>query len=226
MRRAAYEPDLIDVEEIGPPPYESSSLSSANAPVPPHYSHTALTLESPQPSVLASSSSHDETSRASSSQHVEEVTTPPAQAEIERSKHQPREFNATRRVPSTYSSVPTSRKVGRPYNIYQVQLSSLYHGFALWEPSPIRSIYDQVSIGDVGYINEGFFYRLFNVTLPWDHPSNFRLGEPDHFTTLNWDPFANIRRGTLAKGDYHTPSVSPQSSQDNSSNMQAREPHE
>jgi len=47
--------------------------------VPPQYLYTALALGSPQPSVLGPLSSHDEKLYASSSQRVEEVTTPPAQ---------------------------------------------------------------------------------------------------------------------------------------------------
>jgi hypothetical protein len=113
--------------------------------------------------------------------------------------------------------------VYEPSSVYREQLTSLYHGHALWEPSPIRTLYDQVTIGDVGYVNEGFFHRMFNVTLPWNHASNNRLGEPDHYKPLDWGPFANIREATLAKGDYYSRNVS---TQDNSGNMQAREPRE
>ncbi len=113
--------------------------------------------------------------------------------------------------------------VDQPFNVYREQLTSLYQGHALWEPSPIRSIYDQASIGDVGYVNEGFFYRMFNVTLPWHHPSNNRLGEPDHYKPLDWGPFANIREATLAKGDYYSRNVS---SQDNAGNILAQQPRE
>jgi len=224
-RRAAYEPSSIDVETIGtaPPPYEAPSEFNANAPVPPQYRETALALESPQPSVLASSSSHNETLHAPSPERVEGVTTPPAQPEIESSEYQPCEFNAIRRVPSSYSSVPTNREVRNPWNVYREELSPLDLGHALWEPSPIRNIYDQVTIGDVGYVNEGVFYRMFNVTLPWDHPSNNKLGEPDHYEPLDWGPSSNIREATLTKGDYYSRNVS---SQENSGNMQAREPRE
>jgi hypothetical protein len=220
-RQAAHEPSLIDVEAISPdpPPYETHETSSsfeANAPAPPQYRDKALAVESPQPSVLASSSSHNEEPRASSSQRVEGVIAPPAQPEIERSTYWLREI---RRVPSSYSSVPTNTEGSRPWNLYREQLSSLYHGVALWEPRPVNALYDTVSIGDVGYINEGRFYRMFNVTLPWDHPSNTRLGKPDHYEPLDWEP-SNIHEATLGKGDYHTPNVS---SQDNSGNMEARE---
>jgi len=226
-RRAAYEPSSIDVETIGtaPPPYEAPSEFNANAPVPPQYRETALALESPQPSVLASSSSHNETLHAPSPERVEEVTTPPAQPEIEslRSTYQPREFDATRRVPSSHSPLPINREVGKPWGVYQEQLSSLNHGCALWEPRPVEALYDRVSIGDVGYTNEGHFYRMFNVTLPWDDPSNTRLGEPDHYKPLDWGPFVTTRGATLAKSGYYSRNVS---SQENSGNLQAREPRE
>jgi len=89
-RRAAYEPSLFSAEtsRTAPPPYETSSLFNANAPVPPQYCDTALALpvESPRHSVLASSSFHNEGLHVSSSQleRIEEVTTPPAQPELER----------------------------------------------------------------------------------------------------------------------------------------------
>jgi len=66
--------------------------------------------------------------------------------------------------------------VNLPFTVYQDQLTALSHGLALWNPSPQKKIYDNVSIGDVGYLHEGTFIRLFNVTLPWDHPSNQKLG--------------------------------------------------
>jgi len=40
------------------------------------------------------------------------------------------------------------------FNVYREQLSSLRQGIALWEPNPIKGTYDQVSIGDVGYVSE------------------------------------------------------------------------
>ncbi|KAH9960031.1 hypothetical protein BC827DRAFT_1384519 [Russula dissimulans] len=63
-----------------------------------------------------------------------------------------------------------------PFNIYREQLSSLYQGVALWEPNPVKELYDQVSIDNVGYVHKGFFYCMFNVTLPPDDPSNNKLG--------------------------------------------------
>ncbi|KAH9953164.1 hypothetical protein BC827DRAFT_169055 [Russula dissimulans] len=112
---------------------------------------------------------------------------------------------------------------GQPFNIYRDQLSSLYHGVALWEPNPLRNIYDQVSIGDVGYVQDGFFYRMFNVTLPWDDPLNTRFGEPEPYKTLVSDPFTNIREAALTKGDYYSRLVSKE---DNAGRVRATGPDE
>jgi len=132
----------VETTRTAPPPYETSSLFHGNAPVPPQYLDIALALGSPQPSVLASSSSHNEELRASSSQRVENVTTPTAQPEIERSKHQPREFkfSAPRRVPSSYSSAPTNRGVDNLRDVYRKRLARLYRRIALWERRPVEAL--------------------------------------------------------------------------------------
>ena len=89
----------------------------------------------------------------------------------------------------------------RPFNVYREQLTSLYRGLALWEPSPVKNLYDKVSIGDVGYVHKGFFYRMLNVTLPWDHESNTKF-ELDYYEPLKSDPSTDIHEATLAKGDH------------------------
>src|SRR5579863_6344936 len=71
---------------------------------------------------------------------VEEVTTPPAQPETESSKYQPREFNATKRVPLSHSSIPTNRD-GRPRGVYRRKLASLYQGIALRKPRPVEPLH-------------------------------------------------------------------------------------
>ena len=72
------------------------------------------------------------------------------------------------------------------FNVYREQLTSLYHGIALWNPNPVQHLYDcgHVSIGDVGYLCDGGFVRMFNVTLPWNDPSNTKLGIPMEFKSL------------------------------------------
>jgi hypothetical protein len=70
------------------------------------------------------------------------------------------------------------------YDLFRRQLAIKWYayGHALWEPGP-GALYDAVTVGDVGYIREGKFYRLFNVLLPRDHPSQ-KLGLPEYYESL------------------------------------------
>lgn len=67
---------------------------------------------------------------------------------------------------------------------FREQLAIRYptHGHALWDPDP-GGLYDVVDVGDVGFIREGIFYRLFNALLPMGHPSN-----PDPQRSRNYPP--------------------------------------
>ncbi|SRR5258708_729644 len=96
--------------------------------------------------------------------------------------------------------------VDPPFHVYREQLSSLYHGVGLWKPNP-EGLYDKVSICDVGYVSDGAFIRMFNVRLPWDHESNSRLGEPDHYDPLSFSNLT-IRSETFGQVDYCSRSVS------------------
>ncbi|KAI9450046.1 hypothetical protein BJY52DRAFT_207256 [Lactarius psammicola] len=106
------------------------------------------------------------------------------------------------------------------YSVYREQLTSLYHGHALWEPDP-ANLYEKVSVGDVGYVREGYFFRMFNVRLPWNHPSNRVLGEPDPYEPVDLGPFVNIRVSRLGRGDYYSRYVS---TQDVNAGVQAQAP--
>src|SRR6267154_239219 len=109
--------------------------------------------------------------------------------------------------------------VKHSFNIYREQLWPLYHGFALWRPNPVEGIYNQVSIGDVGYISEGVFIRMFNVTLPWDDESNRRHGrEPDRYDPL---VFTSVDRKTFGETDHYSRRVSRE---ENAGNTQASSP--
>jgi hypothetical protein len=90
-----------------------------------------------------------------------------------------------------------------PYNVYREQLTSLFHGHALWEPDP-TNLYAQVSVGDVGYVREGCFFRMFNVLLNWDDPSNHTLCEPEPYLRLDLGPFVNIRESRFTRGEYYS----------------------
>lgn len=73
------------------------------------------------------------------------------------------------------------RPILAPWNICTSELSDLGYGYPLWHPAPTK--YGEVEIGDVGYILEGCFYRLFNATRSSDDPVNAR-GVPKGFVKL------------------------------------------
>jgi hypothetical protein len=64
------------------------------------------------------------------------------------------------------------------YDIFRHHLwtAAPAYGHALWDPNP-GNLYPAVEVGDVGYIREGTFHRLFNVLLPAKHPSHRRVPE-------------------------------------------------
>jgi hypothetical protein len=103
---------------------------------------------------------------------------------------------------------PPIMPVHQPSDVYLKQLTSQYNGIALWNPKPIKGLYDHVSIGDVGYLSYGDFVRMFNVKLPWDDPSNTRFKPPKEFKSLDEDHFTNVRGSVTYQAEYHPPSVS------------------
>ena len=94
-----------------------------------------------------------------------------------------------------------------PSNIYCDQLSALSHGIALWTGLPKIMIYDNASIGDVGYLQEGTFIRMFNVMLPWDHPSNSVFGDPEPYESLDCGPISTLE-GDFDRVDHYSRYVS------------------
>ena len=89
-----------------------------------------------------------------------------------------------------------------PFHTYREQLWSLYRGLALWNPNP-GNLYDRVSIGDVGYVSEGAFIRMFNVRLPWDDHSNRTFGIPDPYDILDFGHLS-IRHETFNEVDHYS----------------------
>jgi len=87
------------------------------------------------------------------------------------------------------------------YDIFREKLVLRYpaYGHALWQPSPA------VEIGDVGFIREGHFHRLFNVLPPQadgpdrgsvpPHHKAFKFGTsespPSHPGTLQSNHFCS-----------------------------------
>ena len=80
---------------------------------------------------------------------------------------------------------PSLPSIMAHYDIFRDQLALKYpaYGHALWEPSPGR-LYAAVEVGDVGFIREGQFRRLFNALLPADHPSHANFGVPESYEPL------------------------------------------
>ncbi|KAI9439514.1 hypothetical protein H4582DRAFT_1762638, partial [Lactarius indigo] len=72
------------------------------------------------------------------------------------------------------------------YDIFRHSLAMMFpaYGHALWEPGPGNLCPAAVAVGDVGYIRQGKFRRLFNVLLPADHPSHSNFGVPEHHEQL------------------------------------------
>ena len=70
------------------------------------------------------------------------------------------------------------------YEIFREQLAIKYssYGYALWEPRPTNP-YRPVQIGDVGFIPDGRFYRIFSALLPADDPSQ-EFGVPEYHEPL------------------------------------------
>jgi hypothetical protein len=71
------------------------------------------------------------------------------------------------------------------YDIYREELAIKHpaYGHALWVPSP-GGPDPSVEVGDVGFIREGQFHRLFNIFLPGDHPPHRDFGVPEHHRPL------------------------------------------
>lgn len=89
------------------------------------------------------------------------------------------------------------------YDIFRNQLAIRFpaHGYALWEPSP-GDLYHVVGIGDVGYITEGRFQRLFNILLPADDPSHENFGVPDNHTPFRPKVPKHITSGILRPDNF------------------------
>jgi len=88
------------------------------------------------------------------------------------------------------------------YDIFRGQLAIQYpaYGHALWEPNPVRP-HNPVEIGDVGFIREGRFHRLFNALLPADHPSH-RFGVPEYYEPLIPELADHICGGALSPSHF------------------------
>jgi hypothetical protein len=97
--------------------------------------------------------------------------------------------------------------VDQSFKIYREQLSSQYHGLALWNPKPAEGLFNDpghVSIGDVGYLDNGAFMRIFNVKLPRDNPSNKFIEIPEGYKPLKREHFDNVLRSEVGQEEYYS----------------------
>lgn len=90
--------------------------------------------------------------------------------------------------------------------IYLTQLRTLGEGDALWFPEPHTT--GEVQIGDVGYVHQGAFIRLFNAINPEEHapPDS---GLPENFTPLDAPRvrYQDVRKRALAPGHHSSKTV-------------------
>jgi hypothetical protein len=97
--------------------------------------------------------------------------------------------------------------VNQPPDIYREQLSSQYQGLALWDPNPVEGLFNNpshVSIGDVGYLDNGAFIRIFNVELPRNDQSNTLIDIPGEYKPLKREHFSNVRRSEIRQEEYYS----------------------
>ena len=89
------------------------------------------------------------------------------------------------------------------YDIFRHHLFMKFavYGHALWDPDP-GNLYPAVKVGDVGYIREGKFRRLFNVLLPAEDKSHEDLGVPEYHEPLTPSVRKHIEVGKLAPNNF------------------------
>jgi hypothetical protein len=94
------------------------------------------------------------------------------------------------------------------YDTYREELVKAYPGFgqALWEPDLGRQ-HTAIGVGDVGFVREGRFHRLFNTLLPADDPSNETFGVPEYYEQLQPSMPNHINRGTLAPNTFQSSGI-------------------
>jgi hypothetical protein len=89
------------------------------------------------------------------------------------------------------------------YDIYRDRLATTHPAFghALWDPNPEEE-QGPVKIGDVGYVREGKFNRLFNALLPANDPSYEGIPLPEYYEPLVLNVPNHVSTGTL-KPNHH-----------------------
>jgi hypothetical protein len=93
------------------------------------------------------------------------------------------------------------------YDIFRDELGSKYpaYGHALWEPGP-GGLYTSVEVGDVGFIREGRFHRLFNALLARGHHLQ-SPSVPEYHKPLKPNRQPHICTNTLSPNDFRSTEV-------------------
>ena len=93
------------------------------------------------------------------------------------------------------------------YDIYREELAIKHpaYGHALWEPNPGGQD-SSVKIGDVGFIRQGYFRRLFNILLPENHPSH-EHGVPQGHEPLQLRVTSPTNAGILPPNNFRSTGV-------------------
>ena len=91
------------------------------------------------------------------------------------------------------------------YDVYAEQLYSVHQGLALYEPDPAKN-YDCIRVGDVGFVQYGYFHRMFNVFKDEEDPIN-QHSVPDHFDPIPDGNQAIYHRNQLPAGEICSTSI-------------------
>ncbi len=95
------------------------------------------------------------------------------------------------------------------YSIFRHRLAMRFpaYGHALWDPAPGNLSPAGVEVGDVGYMSQGKFRRLFNVLLPANHPSHRNFGVPEYHEQLTLNMENHIEIGKLSPHNFYSTGV-------------------
>ena len=99
------------------------------------------------------------------------------------------------------------------YDIFREQLAIKFpsYGYALWEPSPTNPN-RPVQVGDVGFIREGRFHRLFSALRPADDPCQ-EFGVPECHKPLTPTVSDHVDTVFLIPNDYCSAGVKVEADQ-------------
>jgi hypothetical protein len=86
------------------------------------------------------------------------------------------------------------------YDIFRHHLAIKFPAFmdTLFGNQILGILYPAVEVGDVGFIRQGKFHRLFNVLLPAEHPSHRNFGVPEYHEQLTLNMESHITFSQLS----------------------------